>query len=297
VTFPPETSGPAASALPSGRLLARSTSDRPLLRAFLERDRIFAAYALCDLDASEFGRTNWGIALRGGETVAIVLEYGGVAPQPLFTMGEPEGIAAVLGSVIQPRVAYLAARPESLAAIGRVYRVDPGPKMVRMWVDRAGFRPFPGLTARLLPTEVGDLNRLYDMGFAAWLPAAAVAEGVYHGVRIRGQLVAAAGTHVVSREAGIGVVGNVLTHRDYRGRGLAKTTTSAVTQELLRTCQLVVLNVRADNDPAIAAYRALGYQDHAVFEERLVHRRASAWDGIMGSLRRLFPHASTSKEP
>jgi hypothetical protein len=39
-----------------------------LLRAFLERDRLRAAYALCDLDPREFGRTRWGIAQRGGET-------------------------------------------------------------------------------------------------------------------------------------------------------------------------------------------------------------------------------------
>jgi ribosomal protein S18 acetylase RimI-like enzyme len=276
--------------------VARATTDRAVLRAFLERDRIFAAYALCDLDANEFGRTNWGIASRVGETTAIVLEYGGVAPQPVFAMGDPDGLAAVLAEVIRPRVAYLAALPDALPGVERVYRVDPGPRMVRMWVDRASFRPYPGLAARLLLSEVGDLNRLYDMGFAAWLPAAAVAEGVYFGVRIRGQLVAAAGTHVVSREVGIGVVGNVLTHRDFRGRGLAKTTTSAVTQELLRTCDLVVLNVRADNAPAIAAYRALGYQDHVTFEERLVHRRASPRDGIMGRLRRLFPHRTSDKE-
>jgi ribosomal protein S18 acetylase RimI-like enzyme len=276
--------------------VACATTDRPRLRAFLERDRIFAAYALCDLDATEFSRTNWGIALRAGETIAVVLEYGGVAPQPLFTMGDPDGMVAVLSNVIRPRVAYVAALPEALPGIERVYRVDPGPRMVRMWVDRASFRPYPGLAARLLLSEVGDLNRLYDMGFAAWLPAAAVAEGVYFGVRIRGQLVAAAGTHVVSREAGIGVVGNVLTQRDFRGRGLARTTTSAVTQELLRTCGLVVLNVREDNVPAIAAYRALGYHDHVTFEERLVHRRASPWDGIMGPLRRLFLHRTSNKE-
>ena len=52
-------------------------------------------------------------------------------------------------------------------------------------------------------------------------------------------------------------VGNVMTHVDFRGRGYAKATTSAVTQELLRTCDDVVLNVRSDNPPALAAYRAL----------------------------------------
>ncbi len=45
-----------------GSLVARSTTDRALLRAFLEQDRLFAAYAICDLEDREFGRTRWGIA-------------------------------------------------------------------------------------------------------------------------------------------------------------------------------------------------------------------------------------------
>ena len=100
-------------------------------------------------------------------------------------------------------------------------------------------------------------------------------------MRVNGHLVAAAGTHVISRAMGLAAVGNVLTHRDYRGRGYAKVVTGAVTQELLRFCDQVVLNVRADNPPALRAYRALGYQEHVRFEERLVHRRGSS--GIASS--------------
>jgi len=275
-------------------LVATQTTDRGLLRAFLEEDRLYAAYALCDLDEREFRHTRWGVALDGERPVAAVLEHAGTLPQPVFVMGEPEGIEAVLREVIRPRLAFMALRTEAVVAVGRLYRLDAGAEMLRMWVDRASFRPYPGLTSRLLPAESGDLNRLYDMGFASWLPPSAIADGVYHGVRIHGLLVAAAGTHVVGREARLAVVGNVLTHRDYRGRGLAKTTTSAVTLELLRACDQVVLNVRADNVSAIAAYRALGYEEYARFEERLVHRRGSPWDGMMAPLRRLF---ISHKEP
>lgn len=262
-------------------IVARSTMDRPLLRAFLERDRLFAAYALCDLDVREFSRTRWGVALEGEEVVALVLEYGGYAPQPLFVMGEPAGISAILGEVIRPRAAYAAMLPASLPAVEAHYRVEPGPPMVRMWVDRASFRPYPADVARLLPVEIGDLNRLYQLGFTAWLPPSAIAEGVYYGIRIDGRLVAAAGTHVISPEARLGVVGNVLTHVDFRGRGFATAVTGAVTAELLRFCDQVVLNVRSDNAPALQAYRKLGYCEHVRFEERLVHRD----DGRGGLLR------------
>ena len=73
-----------------------ATRDRDLLRGFLERDRLRAAYAICDLDPREFGKTKWGVAFERGEPIAVVLEYGGLTPQPLFVMGDPDGVAAIL---------------------------------------------------------------------------------------------------------------------------------------------------------------------------------------------------------
>jgi len=252
-----------------GSLVARATTDRALLRAFLERDRLYAAYAICDLEDREFARTRWGVATEGDEVVAVALE-------------------AILRDVIRPRAAYLAALPSALPTVEAFYRVDPGPPMVRMWTDRSTFRPYPATVQRLLPAEIGDLNRLYQLGFAAWLPSSAIAEGVYYGMRVNGQLVAAAGTHVISREARLGVVGNVLTHVDYRGRGFATAVTGAVTADLLRACDQVVLNVRSDNPPALNAYRRLGYAEYIRFEERLIHRVGSPWPDLAAGLRRFF---------
>ena len=273
--------------------VARPTTDRRLLATFLEQDRLYAAYALCDLEDREFARTRWGAAYDGEALIAVGLEYTGPTPQPLFVMGRSDGIEAVLRDVIRPRAAYIAARSTMLPAIEAHYRVDPGPQMVRMWVDRARFRPYPAQVQRLLPVEIGELNRLYQLGFASWLPSSAIADGVYYGMRVNGQLVAAAGTHVISPAARLAVVGNVLTHVDYRGRGFATAVTGAVTADLLRTSDQVVLNVRADNPPAINAYRRLGYAEHARFEERLIHRLGSPWPDIAAPLRRFFARKET----
>jgi ribosomal protein S18 acetylase RimI-like enzyme len=269
-------------------ILAKATVERPMLRSFLERDRLFAAYAICDLEEREFPRTRWGIATEGDEPIAVGMEYSGLTPQPLFVMGRLDGIEAILRDVLRPRAAYIAARRESLPAVEALYRVDSGPPMVRMWVDRARFRPYPSDVRRLLPVEIGELNRLYQLGFASWLSSSAVAEGVYYGIRVGGRLVAAAGTHVVSPAARLAVVGNVYTDVEYRGRGYATAVTGAVTAELLRSCDQVVLNVRADNPPALQAYRRLGYAEHVRFEERLVHRLGSPWSGLAAPIRRLL---------
>ena len=276
-------------------VVAHTTTDRALLRAYLEQDRLFAAYAICDLEEREFARTRWGMAFDGDQPVALVMEYSGPTPQPLFIAGRPDGIGIILRDHIRPRVAYVAARPEAIPAVQAHYRVDPGAAMVRMWVDRARFRPYPASVQRLLPVENGELNRLYQLGFASWLPSTAIADGVYYGMRVNGQLIAAAGTHVVSHTARLAVVGNVLTHVDYRGRGFATAVTGAVTAELLRTCDQVVLNVRSDNPPALNAYRRLGYAEHARFEERLVHRLGSPWPALTAPLRRLFERKETDR--
>jgi ribosomal protein S18 acetylase RimI-like enzyme len=269
------------------RLVTEASTDRELIRSFLDRDRLFAAYALADLEDREAARTRWGIARAGDEVVSLVLEYGGPSPQPLFIAGRDDGVQAILRDVIRPSIAYVACLPDNVRAVETRYRLEPGPQMVRMWVDRDTFRPATDLGVEpLSPADAGELNRLYRLGFGSWLPPQAVAEGVYRGIRVNGRLVAAAGTHVIGRQARIAVVGNVLTQAEFRGRGYAQATTAAVTAHLLEFCDHVVLNVRSDNPPALNAYRRLGYAEHVRFEERLGHRIGSLWADIASALRR-----------
>ena len=269
------------------RLEARSTRDRELVRRFLRTDEVFAAYALADTDDLEFARTRWGVAFEAGEPVALVMEYRGVSPQPLFVMGDPAGISAIVRDTIRPRISYVSVRQSAVPALRTRYRVDAPAPMVRMLVTRSEFRPLVGEAARLDQADARHLNRLYQLGFNAYLPDEAVGAGIYYGVRRGTRLIAAAGTHVISPQLGIAAVGNVYTHREYRGQGLGKVVTSAVTAELFRSCETVVLNVRADNPPALAVSRALGYRTATEFEERLIHRETSLWDSIVGPVRAL----------
>ena len=278
----------------STRLVAEVTTDVALIRSFLERDKLFAAYALADLEDRVAGRARWGVARLGDEVVSLILEYGGPSPQPLFMLGRDDGIEAILRDVIRPSIAYVACLPAIQPAVERRYRLEPGPQMVRMWLDNVMFRDAfdPGVE-RLVPTDAGELNRLYRLGFGSWLPPQAIAEGVYYGIRVNGRLVAAAGTHVIARRARIAVVGNVLTQPEFRGRGYAQATTAAVTAQLLEFCDHVVLNVRSDNPPALNAYRRLGYAEHVRFEERLGHRIGSLWADVVSALRRFTRNRET----
>lgn len=270
-------------------------TERAEVATFLRTDRLYAAYALGDLDGAARRRAAWGMAYDpDGRPRGLAMQHLGLPPQPLFLMGEPEACREVLASVVRPRYAFVQARHDLAGAFDDLYRVDLPTPLLRMVVDRDSFRPWAGGAERLEPADVGDLNRLYQLGLGGGFPASVLEEGIYYGVRIGGRLVAAAGTHVINTEEGIAVVGNVLTHVDHRGQGHAKATTSGVTAELLARLPDVALNVYADNTSAIAAYQRLGYREYCRLAEWVAYRRAGGWDLIRplrAALRWSWPRA------
>jgi len=263
----------------------RNVADRDQIAAFLRTDRLYAAYAIGDLDGPARSRAAWALAFAGdGSPVALAMHHEGLVPQPLFLMGDPDGCRAILESTLRPRDAYLQATEEHAAAISDVYDWELPLTMLRMVVDRDRFVPFAGPVERLGARDVEELNRLYQLGFRTGFPASVVEDGVYYGVRVGGALVSAAGTHVVNPREGIAVVGNVMTDTAHRGSDYAKMVTSAVTAELLTRLPDVALNVHTTNGPAIAAYARLGYRTYRDLSERLVHRRDGGW-GLMRPIR------------
>jgi ribosomal protein S18 acetylase RimI-like enzyme len=265
-------------------LYARAVSDREEIAAFLRTDRRFAAYAFGDLDGPNRDRCSCGVAYDDrGRAVALAMHQEGIVPQPLFVMGEPAGCAEIVASVVRPREAYLLGTERLDEALADLYDMERRVTLYRMVVDRATFQPFAGPAERLVPGDIEALNRLYQLGFRAGFPPSVLDDGIYYGVRVRGQLISAAGTHVINAREGIGVVGNVMTHIDYRGHDFAKMVTSAVTAELLERVGDVALNVHTDNVSAVAAYARLGYEQYCLLTERLVRRRVG-W-GIMRPIR------------
>lgn len=269
----------------STRPRARAVDDRGEIASFLRADRLYAAYALGDLDGPNRRRVAWAMAYDDDERpTALVMHHEGLVPQPLFLMGAPDGCRTILEHVLKPRDVYLQGSELHEAALRDLYELDTPLRMLRMVVDRESLTPFAGPAERLTALNIDDLNRLYQLGFRAGFSASVVEDGVYYGVRVRGRLVSAAGTHAINAREGIAIVGNVMTHADFRGHDFAKMVTSAVTAELLARVPDVVLNVHADNETAVAAYTRLGYRTHCQLIERLARRRAGGW-GLMRPIR------------
>ena len=88
---------------------------------------------------------------------------------------------------------------------------------------------------RLDVSHMPLLEELYSYGGGDAFRQRSLELGVFYGVFEGERLVSVAGTHIVSDNERIAALGNVMTHPDYRGRGLATLATSAVCEELLES--------------------------------------------------------------
>src|SRR5919197_808264 len=256
----------AAPSLPEIKVDPNASAERA--REFLERDRLMAAYALADIDQAEVERSRWWVAQRDGELQAVALVVEGLPFRPCFATGSLDALAAIFREgVREPRI-LLATVPRCRPAIETTYRFERVDYMRRMAVNVRTFRP--RVLHKVVRLGAADLDAtidLYGHASRSYFTPDRLQREIYFGIYQGGALVSAAGTHVRSTRSSIAAVGNVLTRLAYRGRGMATSSTAAVTEAALEEHDDVVLNVRQDNAPAIAVYECLGYTTHASFTE------------------------------
>ncbi|MBU0495003.1 MAG: GNAT family N-acetyltransferase [Chloroflexi bacterium] len=254
----------------------QQVSDPARLLGILDRERLYAAYAIGDLDPVMFPTTKWYV-VEAHDVLALGLLFNGLSLPIIFTLGDVEGVTTILEQSLRPPTAYFNCRAGHLPAVTRCYELRERQEMWRMTLTAATFQPVatPERPQRLSVADLRHLNKLYEMAEAQAFAAYQVEQGVFYGLRVDGQLVATAGTHVISPRYGVGAVGNVFTHPAYRGHGYAAACTSAVVQDLIQLgCQDIVLNVNVHNHIAQHVYERLGFQRHCRYWEGIGQRRS-----------------------
>ena len=241
-------------------------ADKDTIRAILRRDPAWCVYALGDLSAEMFPKTEWFTP----DLSLVLKDYG---TSILFAMGAGS-VREALDAVTWP--VHLQVQQDALDEIARHAAVGHCRDMRRMiWTERRD-HACDDSARRLSDADVAALQALYGDGEATgeapdFFYPAMVNRGVFFGVYENGALVAAAGTHLVSRDEGATAIGNIYTRRDRRGRGLGRIVTTAVMRELTDV-ETVGLNVRAGNAAAIALYESLGFATHCRFTEAVAWR-------------------------
>jgi RimJ/RimL family protein N-acetyltransferase len=265
-------------------IIALHNPDR--LRQFLLTDRFFADYALGDLDPEHFQFTDWYGAEEDGELRAVMMLYNDLTPPILFATGEARGIELILDRVVRLPQLSLSIREEHLSIIEKHYQTEPVP-MLKMALegppslrarsakqsiaakDEIASSSFGLLTmTRLDVSHMPLLEELYSYGGGDAFRQRSLELGVFYGIFEDERLVSVAGTHIVSDAERIAALGNVMTHPDYRGRGLATMATSAVCEELfMRGIETIGLSVSRSNEAAIRVYEKIGFKRHVLFYE------------------------------
>lgn len=140
-------------------------------------------------------------------------------------------------------------------------------------VDTAGVE-------RLTMAELPEVDALYREAYPdTWFEPSMLRTGLYFGLRRDGRLVSVGGVHVHSPAYRVSALGNVATHPRWRGRGLAKAVCARLCLVLKDSSDAIGLNVKADNQSAIACYRSLGFERVADYGEYDLGWRAPAGQG------------------
>jgi len=236
------------------------------IRARLLEDRYWSVYALGDLDPRRQQYCEWHAC---GSSIALL--YREFDAPILWAAGAPD----VLEALPDLDACYLQIPEAFLAPAARRLTVEWSRLMHRMSLDTTRFAPYRGADAvePLGPAHEGELRALYADGTAThedpdFFMASQLEDGTFFGVRRDGQLVSAGGTHLYSAAESVGPIGNVYTHRAYRGQGHASAVTSAIVRRLIeRGTRTIALNVKSGNQAAIRVYERLGFRFHARFWE------------------------------
>jgi len=251
----------------------RLLKDKASIEAFLRRNPELHIYALGDLDDFFWPHTTWYGWQEGTELRDIVLVYAGPGlPTVVGISQQPDSMCKRLREIVAllPQRFYAHLSPGVECVFGPTHRLDSHGLYRKMAMrDPSRVRNINcSWAARLRPSDSDDLVRLYGESYPGnWFDLRMLETGQYFGLHVDGRLVSAAGVHVYSEQYRVAAIGNVVTHPAHRNKGYAGLVTARLCQSLIEKVEHVGLNVKADNDAAIACYRKLGFETIAPYGE------------------------------
>lgn len=240
--------------------------DPKIVHAALQSDPGWSAYALADLDPTYQEFCTWRVA-----GTAVVLEYGGLQPPVLFAIGPVDQVGSIFNTIPPGNYQYTFLEQHYVAIRSRL-QVQKETRMWRMVLDPDKFTgAIPDSAKHLTSDNAAAIEKLIKAqpdGPDAYHPSQLNHPGIFYGLYADSDLVALAGTHIVSPAMSVAAIGNIFTHPDWRGKGLCQQVTQAVTSHLIQEgIELIVLNVSMKNAPAVACYEKVGFNPYCQYLE------------------------------
>jgi len=250
-------------------------TDKTHISSYLRKYPGINLYHLGDLDDFFWPHTRWLARLDGETITALALIYTGEDPPVLLAiLNENEAEMRTLLEELIPQLPaeiYAHLSPGLESCFASHYSLEDHGRHDKMQLTHP--EKLEAIhTNAVIPLTPADLPRLQFLYQAAypetWFNPRMIETGQYAGIEDEsGRLVSVAGIHVYSADYRVAALGNITTLPELRGRGLAQTVTAGCCQRLLETVDLIGLNVRNDNIPAIQAYRAIGFEKVGEYHE------------------------------
>ena len=246
------------------------TEPEGLVELFSRRPEIHA-YGLADLDEPFWSASQW---FRRGDAAVGIVPLPGSSITAVYAVSDADPHGSL--SLLEALVDRIPARALVTGPIGLCSVLAPvGPRedlgVHLKYVLDSGARLPEVAVSPLGPSDAPALTRLHDTDpGAAFVVPAMLADQSFVGVWEDGDLVAAAGTHVLSDRHRVAAIGGVLTRPDRRGRGLGSKVTAGVCHRIAGRVDTIALNVHEGNEPARRAYERLGFRECFRYEEALV---------------------------
>ena len=247
------------------------------IEAFLRRAPYLHAYELGDLDPREATHTTW---IANDPVDAVVLLYRGLAVPTVIGLAHED--AAALQRLLAGAATRLPARfyahltAGAEAALAGRYRMEPLGHHWKMGLAALADAPAGEMVdegvVRLSIADADEVVAFYAASYpSGYFEPANLERGPYVAVRDERGIAAIAGTHVYSPVMRVASLGNIATRPAARGRGHARRVTAAMCRllqgETETRIDTIGLNVRADNAPAIACYRRIGFEIRHAYDE------------------------------
>ncbi|MFH2056364.1 MAG: GNAT family N-acetyltransferase [bacterium] len=248
--------------------------DKERIAEYLRRNLYLNIYQLGDLDDYYWPDTQWW-ALQEGTTInALVLLYTGLSVPTLLALVDQDHMPCVeLLSHLLPKLPeelYVHYSEGLAEVLSQRYELRLYGDCLKMGLQDSEpvLRYDTSAIGQLSEADERELLDFYKVASPGnWFNRRMLATGRYYGIRRDGRLASVAGVHVVSGEYVVAALGNIATHPDWRGQGLAKQTTAKVCQMLLSDGCRIGLNVMADNIAAVKCYSALGFKEAGRYYE------------------------------
>jgi GNAT superfamily N-acetyltransferase len=250
-----------------------SLHSKEQIEKVLRRNVFLHIYGIGDLDDFFWPRTVWYGLADGVEVREIILLYTAFRPPVMLALSEKPALMSELlhhSLSLLPKRIYAHLSLGLRSALIEDYNIQSHGVYLKMALaDPTRLQAVDTSTVvPLSPPDLPDLQELYCASYPAnSFDPRMLETNLYFGVRRDNQLVCVAGLHVYSPKYRVAALGNVTTHPDFRGQGLATAACAKLCLRLLETTDHIGLNVKADNSSAIKAYQRLGFEPVATYEE------------------------------